>query len=630
MALISYFCPDIRRFLMSKKISSVAAAAMIVAAVGTARSASAQEQTAQLRRSYDFGQALEQCTSLLQDAGEQERQALEDEQVLCQNALSMMGYCSHPTVIARHNFSLQDFFLYYPLPQDSWRAVPNMLDSLSTEPLVTGMYLPADAGRIYYSAADAQGIRNIYTSELKDSLWSAPRLINEQITSASDEIYPMLSPDGKSLYFASKGLYGMGGYDLYVSKWDEAAGDWGIPVNMGFPYSSPYDDFLYINTDDGRYTLFASNRDCPADSVTVYVLEYEVLPVRSGVSDAEELRKLCALEPQSGKGTENSNISSVTNPIQEDENSALYRDKMTAVRQKRDSLTALGAELDRLRSRLPDADEQTAERIKAEILAGEARMPLMIRQLNAATAELQKIELDFLLKGIFIDPDALQTEADKEVAGVTEAYLFSKTRLGAEPHLRIQESEPAFDYSFRITEKGQFAQEQTLPDGLVYQIQLCSVSRQLTEDDLLGVSPVYERISGGHFIYSAGLFRSYAEALGQLNAVKKAGWRNATITAWRDSAQLGVQAARELEAQAVKLYKIRIWPADGQTVSELSLSAIRQQTDGDIIRTLEGAAIIYEIGPLDDLQKCQEIRASLAATGEENVQIKETGVRLPE
>ena len=60
----------------------------------------------------------------------------------------------------------------------------------------------------------------------------------------------------------SKGLYGMGGYDLYVSQWNSETGDWDVPVNMGFPYSSPYDDFLFINTEDGKYSIFASNRGC--------------------------------------------------------------------------------------------------------------------------------------------------------------------------------------------------------------------------------------------------------------------------------------------------------------------------------------------------------------------------------
>lgn len=150
-------------------------------------------------------------------------------------------------------------------------------------------FVPEGSEQIYWSAKDHEGIRNIYRTEHQDSLWSVPELINEQVTSSSDEIYPMLSPDGKQLFFASRGLYGMGGYDLYVSDWDENLKDWGIPVNMGFPYSSPYDDFLFINTADGKYSMFASNRACQADSVDIYVLEFDSMPVRKAIDSPEEL-----------------------------------------------------------------------------------------------------------------------------------------------------------------------------------------------------------------------------------------------------------------------------------------------------------------------------------------------------
>ena len=204
----------------------------------------------------------------------------EDLTIMIQNGLRMMNFCSEPVAVAKQTFPLKDFFLFYPLRNNSWRKTPNQLDSLGNNDLSRAVYIPEGTRDIFYSAEDEDGIRNIYRTELTDSLWSAPMLINEQLTSSSDEIYPMLSPDGKSLYFASKGLYGMGGYDLYVSNWNDETKDWDVPVNMGFPYSSPYDDFLFINTEDGKYSIFASNRDCSKDSVCIYVLEYDGMPVR--------------------------------------------------------------------------------------------------------------------------------------------------------------------------------------------------------------------------------------------------------------------------------------------------------------------------------------------------------------
>ena len=210
------------------------------------------------RLAYDFILADELCRQVVElDSTAIDK--VEDLSIMSKNGQKMMEFCSRPVVVARRTFPLKDFLLFYPLEDNSWRKSPNQLDPKGGDGLAQAVYYPEGAKDIYYSAADDEGIRNIYRTSLADSMWTAPTLINEQLTSSSDEIYPMLSPDGESMYFASKGLYGVGGYDLYVSKWNPETGDWDVPVNMGFPFSSPHDDFLFMNTEDGRFSIFASN-----------------------------------------------------------------------------------------------------------------------------------------------------------------------------------------------------------------------------------------------------------------------------------------------------------------------------------------------------------------------------------
>ena len=158
-------------------------------------------------------------------------------------------------------------------------------------------------GRDYsiISANDENGARNLYVTHKKDSLWTWPSMLNEYLTSVSDEVYPVLSSDGKSMYFSSRGLYGVGGFDIYVSEWDEDASDWSEPRNMGFPYSSPYDDFLYLDAPEEGHSFFASNRECSRDSIWVYVLEFDNIPVRHSIDDPQELIEICRLEPESEK-----------------------------------------------------------------------------------------------------------------------------------------------------------------------------------------------------------------------------------------------------------------------------------------------------------------------------------------
>lgn len=606
---------------------SVAVAGVLLFAQATM---SAQERPDSLRRAYDFPAAVEAGRKALEEADSLSRAAIEEELTLSQNGLSMMDYCSQPVVVAKYRFSTQDFFLFYPMPNRSWRPVPNQLDSLGGSDLARAMYIPDGEEHIYYSAKDRDGIRNIYHTQRRDSLWTIPALTNEHLTSSSDEIYPVLSDDGKSLYFASKGLYGMGGYDLYVSHWNDDTHDWGMPVNLGFPYSSPYDDFLFVNTDDGRYSMFASNRECASDSVYIYVLEYDSMPLRKKVGGVDELRGLAALVPQNDPSKMNYSQAVSGTAQEEDANVLRYMEKMGKVRSLRDSISIYSRNLDRLRARLSSDEVTDRQALTGEIMGKELAIPAMQVELEKAVKELQQIELDFLSSGVVIDPDKLRAEADREVVGTASDYVFSKNEMGEDLHFEFEKPVSTFDYSFKILETGQFAEDNTLPDGLIYQIQLFATSSKAGVEQLKGLSPVFEHENGGKNVYTVGLFKTYSDVLSQLNSVKKAGFKSAVIVAFRDGGEITVAKARSLEATAKPLYKVRIIPDDSQSLSEAVLNALRQSTDADIARVIDNGAVVFEIGPIDDREICETILTGLKAAGIENISIIEAGKTLAE
>lgn len=574
------------------------------------------------RLAYSFEEAVKYSEGAIEILDSTASAKAEEQLLMARNGLNMMGFCSQPTVVAKRTFPLRDFFLFYPLKDFSWRKTPNQLDSLGGDDLSRAIYIPDDAKDIYYSAKDEEGIRNIYCTHLTDSLWSAPALINEQMTSSSDEIYPMLSPDGQSLYFASKGLYGMGGYDLYVSNWNSETNDWDMPVNMGFPYSSPYDDFLFVNTEDGKYSIFASNRECGRDSVTIYVLEYDGMPVRKAVTEVDELRELAALNP-AGNHPGIDNGSAVSGET--DESTRKYMDKMREVRSLRDSVARFGKNLDKLRSGLATASDEEKARITAEITDKEMMLPTLNSTLNAAVKELQNIEMDFLANGIVIDTRKLQAEADKEIVGASSGYTFSKNSYGPDIRLDIRKPKPTFDYSFMILPEGRFAESNTLPDGLVYQIRIFTLSRKASVADLNGLSPVFERTTtSGKHAYSAGLFKSYKDALSNLNKVKKRGFRDAQIDAFLNGQVIGVSKARELESKVKALMMVRIYPEDGQSLSEQAIAAIHEHSDKDLIKSVEAGSVVFTTGPFEDKSQVDAIVAALKAAGVENISVTES------
>ena len=577
------------------------------------------------RMAYDFAEAVKYCESAVAALDSTASAKAEERLLLARNGLNMMDFCSQPNVVAKRTFPLNDFFLFYPLKDSSWRRTPNQLDSLGGDPLSRAIYIPDGSRTIYYSAKDEEGIRNIYATRLADSLWSVPALINEQMTSSSDEIYPMLSPDGRSLYFASKGLYGMGGYDLYVSNWNDETNDWDMPVNMGFPYSSPYDDFLFINTEDGKYSIFASNRECGRDSVTVYVLEYDSMPVRKAVTDVAELRALAALDPTGGLAGIGGANSTSGGESGQDDSTKRYMDKMREVRALRDSVARFGKNLDKLRSGLSTASAEDKSRLTAEISEKELMLPALNNSLNAAVKELQDIEMDFLANGIVIDTRKLQTEADKEIVGASSGYTFSKNSYGPALHLDIRKPKPTFDYSFMILPEGRFAESNTLPDGIIYQIRIFTLGRKASVSDLNGLSPVFERTTNsGKRAYSVGLFKTYKDALSNLNKVKRRGFRDAQIDAFHNGQIIGVAKAREMESKIQTLLMVRIYPENGQSLPEEAMAVLRQHSDKDLIKSVESGSVVFTTGPFEDRSQVDALVAALKAAGVENVSVTES------
>lgn len=567
-----------------------------------------------LRLQYRFEEAAQAymtasdmlVDSLLTPADSLFKLDVSDRLLMAENGISMMDYVYVPNVVARHRFSIDDFYLYYPLADGSWRVTPSQLDTASHE-FSKASYIPDEADEIYWSATDKDGIRNIFHSEYQDTVWSVPALLNEHMTSPSDEIYPMLSQDGTKLYFSSAGLYGIGGYDIYVSEWDPSVGEWSVPVNMGFPYSSPYDDFLYAGSEDGKYSVFASNRDCSKDSVSVYVLEYDSMPVRRAVEDEDELKNIMSLAP--ARMNASGSVSEVEADIPENLDTRRYMLKMSEVRMLRDSIDRLGAAVEDARI---SYDEEA-------VLDGEFALVALRDSLAKATAILQEIEMEFLFSGVIIDPDKLLAEADREIAVQTADFVFTRNNLGEALNLKMLEPEPEFDYSFKILEEGQFAADNTIPSGLVYQIQMFSSSVKAGVSKLKGLSPVFEtRTATGRYIYRVGLFRNYSDVLSNLNSVKRAGFRSAFIVAFNDGKEINVATARSLEAKnrETVLYEVRIDTAGGE-LDSTAADGIRQQApDKDIARVeLSDGTNIFVVGPFTDKAKADNLASFITAMG---------------
>lgn len=333
-----------------------------------------------------------------------------------------------------------------------------------------------------------------------------------------------MSPDGNSLYFSSADNSGAGGYDLFISHRDRASGGWSSPVNLGFPYSSPYNDILYADTPDGKYSVLVSDRDCPTDSLNIYVLAYDPVPPRRAVGDARELRALSGLEPERRRAA-----AAPARPPRAGVDMSAYTTRTAAVRTLRDSLSNYNRELDALRAGLAEVPEEEQEGYVAAILVKELGLEGLQARLDAATRELQDIELDFLAGGLGQDRPLSQSSDDSDGSSAPQLYLISDdggSFLGVEESGTISPILPTgafgeyivFPAASSFTVRAFVPEDGELPRYAVTAIRLYT-----------GAAPAAILEEGGT-AYSAGPFtdRLRAESLGM--ALRATGVAEVSVT----------------------------------------------------------------------------------------------------
>ena len=172
------------------------------------------------------------------------------------------------------------------LKNGTWIPPQNLGNPVNTEGYETQPSLSADGQTLIYTARRADGVGNndLWQSEKKpDGTWSKPRNLGPLLNTPEDDQAPFLHPDGKTLYFMSKGHPGMGGFDLFISR-KNAQGSWDTPQNLGFPINSVRNEGALVVSADGLTAYFARDQEeksgpgIPITDIWTFQLYPEVRP----------------------------------------------------------------------------------------------------------------------------------------------------------------------------------------------------------------------------------------------------------------------------------------------------------------------------------------------------------------
>ena len=144
---------------------------------------------------------------------------------------------------------------------EKWTNPVNLGPNINTESWESQPAISSDGRQLFFvsNRPGGRGGKDIWVSyKNANGVWMEAKNIGDKINTSKDDISPFLHWDNQTLYFASKGFIGMGGFDVFVSRLN-GSGDWGEATNIGYPINSPSDENSLIVAKDGRTAYFASS-----------------------------------------------------------------------------------------------------------------------------------------------------------------------------------------------------------------------------------------------------------------------------------------------------------------------------------------------------------------------------------
>ncbi|MBX3165637.1 MAG: PD40 domain-containing protein, partial [Bacteroidetes bacterium] len=210
---------------------------------------------------------------------------VEREITACHNGKRLLSNLSDLVITGKKQLNEADYYRSYDLKNIGGKLLvkpeefKTATDKKKKDKSV--VFIPKGSNTVYFSSYgdNDQNGKDIYTvSKTADGTYGKPQRL-QGINTPYDEDYPFMHPDGKTLYFSSKGYNSMGGYDIFKSTYNENTNSWSAPVNLEFPINSPDDDFLFVTDSLEQIAYFSTGRQSPQGKIDVLKIKTERRPI---------------------------------------------------------------------------------------------------------------------------------------------------------------------------------------------------------------------------------------------------------------------------------------------------------------------------------------------------------------
>lgn len=191
----------------------------------------------------------------------------------------------------------KDFFIHFKMSPESGKIFGyDMFFGTSTAPEGATVYQTQRGDKIVYSDVREDAGFDIFSrNRLADGNWSEPVAMRGQVNTEANEKYPFLLSDGVTLYFSSDGEESLGGYDIFVTRYDLNNDAYLAPENVGMPFNSVFNDYMMVIDEMNNVGWFASDRYQPDGQLIIYLFIPNAEKIVYRGEDQEEARSLAQI-----------------------------------------------------------------------------------------------------------------------------------------------------------------------------------------------------------------------------------------------------------------------------------------------------------------------------------------------
>lgn len=222
---------------------------------------------------YRFDEAIKSYETYIEDLAKKKKPTEEAEKLLekAKSNLRMLKGVEEVCIIDSFVVDKANFLDAYKISEESGKLFTynQYFKTAGDHPGI--VYETELANKIYYSEKDENGVLNIFSRNKMLDEWSKGWELPGSINASGNTNYPYVLTDGVTIYYASDEEGSIGGYDIFVTRYNTGTDTYLRPENVGMPFNSPFNDYMYVIDEYNNLGWFASDRFQPEGKVCIYV-----------------------------------------------------------------------------------------------------------------------------------------------------------------------------------------------------------------------------------------------------------------------------------------------------------------------------------------------------------------------